>query len=197
MNKLILVSVFVIGSVFSMNAQADSGIAQVGLKGGANFATVMGDDFDSPDSRVGFYAGLMAEIPFSERFSVQPELLYSQQGFKINESEWGDAKYRINYIQIPILAKVYLVKGLNIQVGPQLGFNVHEDIHFDTDMGDGSIDTSDSDVKDLDFGVAAGLGYKFDNGFYLQARYNYGITKIIEDADVHNSVFQAGIGFMF
>src|SRR5699024_12253196 len=59
-----------------------------------------------------------------------------------------------------------------------------------------SIDTSDSDVKDLDFGVAAGLGYKFDNGFYLQARYNYGITKIIEDADVHNSVFQAGIGIV-
>lgn len=197
MRKLILSSALIIAGIFSANAQADSDLVQVGFKAGLNFSTVTGDGFDKPDLHTGFYAGFVAEVPITERFSVQPEVYYSAQGFTIGNNEFGKADYELDYIQIPVLAKIYLIKGLNVQAGPQLGFNINEKIDYDSDIGSGTIDTDDSGTQDIDVGITAGAEYKFDNGFFVQARYNYGFTELVKNQDVHNSVFQVGIGFLF
>lgn len=196
MKKLILSSILVMAGIFAMNAQADSDLVQWGVKAGANFANASGDDVDNPDSRTGFYAGILAEVPITERFSVQPELYYSQQGFKIKNDVF-EATEKLDYIHIPVLAKVYLIKGLNLQVGPQIGFNINDELHIDSDIGNVDITPDDSDVNDIDFDVVAGLEYKFDNGLFVNGRYMYGISKIVKNNDAHNSVFQVGLGYMF
>jgi len=201
MKKFVLTVAIAATSIFAANAQADSDLVQLGFKGGVNFSTVTSDDdsFDEPKSRTSFNTGFVAEVPYSNRFSLQAEVLYSGQGFEIeNVSVDGEnAEYQLGYIQIPLLAKFYLIEGLNIYAGPQIGFQVSEKIK----IGDDEIDVEDNpfleESEDIDFGAAVGAGYKFSNGFFLDARYNRGFSELFEGSDVRNSVFQVGVGFMF
>ncbi|WP_179352393.1 porin family protein [Winogradskyella vidalii] len=193
-------------------AQSDSSTIQLGAKGGVNFSKLSGDDFDDVDSRTSFNVGLVAEIPLSERISFQPEVFYSGQGFDILERDQDNVfdtdqniEYQLDYIQVPLLLKAYLVKGLSVEAGPQFGFKIHEEFDSEptSDGGDLEIDEDDSYVKDFDTSVALGTSYKFDNGFFLSARYTLGLTSIFEDdtffedVDGKNEVWQFGLGFMF
>ena len=58
-----------------------------GVKAGLNFACLSGDDAEDFDGRTSFHIGATAEFSLSETFSIQPELLYSGQGFNANESD--------------------------------------------------------------------------------------------------------------
>ncbi|MDT0691781.1 porin family protein [Salegentibacter sp. F188] len=189
----------------AVNAQE---FAQFGIKGGVNFSTFTGDGirgFEDPDMRTGFHLGLLAEIPLADKFSIQPEVLYSAQGFDLVDDAQDNlfdiddnVEYQVDYITVPVLAKIYLVEGLSVQAGPSFNFKVNEEIDSAPLQDGGDTDVSDvSAVKDFEFGGVAGLEYKFNNGFFIQGRYNYGFTDLIEDYDVHNSVFQAGVGYMF
>lgn len=199
MKNVGLFAILAFFTVISAQAQNSTDLIQFGAKAGVNFASITGDDFESPDSRTAFHVGVLAELPINERFSVQPEILYSAQGFSSEGTVAGvnyEAEYKMDYIQVPILAKVYLVNGLNAQVGPQIGFRINESVEYNSDIIDGSEDFNSED-NDINLGVAAGLEYKFPNGFFIQGRYNYGFTEIYKDSDAHNSVIQAGVGFMF
>ncbi|MDA0176457.1 porin family protein [Mesoflavibacter profundi] len=212
MKKLILCAVALISGLTVAQAQSDSKAVQLGIKGGLNSSTISGDDIGELKSRTSFNAGLVAEIPFSERVSFQPEVFYSGQGFDIQENDQDNifdtddnVEYQLDYIQVPLLLKVYLVEGLSVEAGPQFGFKIHEEIDFEpnNDGGDIEIDSNDSNVKDLDTGIALGTAYKFDNGFFLSGRYTFGLTNIFEDGtafenvDAKNNVWQFGLGFMF
>ena len=199
MKKSILIIALVLFGATTMSAQEKWNF---GVKGGVNFATITGDGFDSPDSRTSFNAGLLAEIPIADRFSIQPEVLYSGQGFDAEEIDQDNVfdnddnvEYQVDYISVPLLAKFYLVDGLSIQAGPSFNFKVNEELDYEPNSDGGDFDGDR--FEDFDFGGAAGLEYKFNNGFFIQGRYTYGFSKMIDDEDVHNSVFQAGVGFMF
>ncbi|WP_432670750.1 porin family protein [Flavobacterium sp. SM2513] len=158
-----------------------------GAKAGFNIANVMGDNTGSLDAVTAFNAGLMAEIPLSEKFSIQPELLFSGQGYS-----FGDNVVALNYLNLPVIGKYYVMKGLSLEAGPQLGLLL-------------SAKNEGTDVKDsfrsVDFGINAGLGYKFDNGLNFSARYNFGLTNIIDQKLVINNntngVFQVSVGYFF
>lgn len=168
-----------------------------GVKGGVNFASVKGDDFDSPDSRTSFHVGVLAEFPITDMFSLQAEALYSGQGFESDVTgPVGDKiEYQLDYINVPVLAKIYVIPGLSVEVGPQFSFKVNEEIDNDpnNDPGDTDVDVAEN----FDFAVAGGLSFTTPGGFFATGRYTYGLTDIVEDVDVKNSVFQLGVGFKF
>lgn len=170
-----------------------------GVKGGVNFATVSGDDFDSPDSRTSFHVGALAEFPLADIFSIQVEALYSGQGFKSDyESFLGEnekIEYQLDYINVPVLAKVYVIEGLSLEVGPQFSFKVNEEIDGDPTDNEGDIDLDEA--KDFEFGVAAGVTFQTQMGLFATGRYNMGLTDIFENSDAKNSVFQIGVGYKF
>ncbi|CAH0173539.1 hypothetical protein SRABI04_01320 [Chryseobacterium sp. Bi04] len=56
-------------------AQSTEG-PKFGIKAGGNFSSITGDD---TKSKFGFYAGALVNVPISEAFSIQPEVVYSQQ----------------------------------------------------------------------------------------------------------------------
>lgn len=172
----------------------------LGVKGGVNFATVTGDDFDSPDSRTSFHVGLVGELPLADILSLQVEALYSGQGFKSDIDGGiigGDGKveYQLDYINVPVLAKIYATRGLSFEVGPQFSFKVNEEI--DSDATDDGGDFDLNEAKDFDFGIAGGITFQTDMGLFATGRYIYGLTEIVENTDVKNSVFQIGIGYKF
>lgn len=212
MKNLFFMMLITLFSVISVQAQSDNSTPQFGVKGGVNFSSFTGDDIGDVDARTSFNLGVLAEIPISDRFSIQPEVLYSGQGFTINQKDHDNVfdtdentEYQLDYIQVPVLAKIYLVKGLNVEVGPQFGFKVNEEVDSQptSDGGDINIDSEDSYIKNFDTSLAFGAGYKFDSGFFVSARYTHGLSKIfkddtiLKDLDVKNSVWQFGVGFAF
>ncbi|WP_446685088.1 porin family protein [Formosa undariae] len=158
-----------------------------GAKAGLNFASVFGDNTDDYETVTAFNYGVMAEIPISDSFSFQPEVLYSGQGYS-----FGDNTVALNYLNVPLLAKYYVVKGFSLEAGPQVGFLLNTN---DDGLG------IEDDFDTVDFGINLGLGYKLDNGLNFSARYNIGLTDIDDiegfSGTNKNGVFQVSIGYFF
>ena len=79
---------------------------EFGAKIGANFGSIYGDNTENIDpilSIINF--GFYAEIPLNEKFSFQPELMYSIQGFSVD-----DKITRLNYLNLPLMGKYYFTK---------------------------------------------------------------------------------------
>src|SRR6476620_11456259 len=118
MKRIFLVAIAVMAFGFT-NAQQ----TRFGIKGGLNVSTVVGGDVDNTKSLVGFHVGGLAEIHVVEKFFIQPELLYSTQGTKIDGPFGTDGDVKLNYLNIPVLAKYYFIENkFSVEAGPQLGF---------------------------------------------------------------------------
>ncbi|MFD2827756.1 porin family protein [Leeuwenhoekiella polynyae] len=200
MKKLILIASFIALGTTAAKAQDTF---HFGVKGGVNFANIAGDDSADQDSRTSFYAGLVAELPISEMFSIQPEVIYSAQGSTIaaiDEDNFLDVddniEYQLDYIQVPLMAKIYLADGLSLQAGPSFNFLVSEEIDNQPTSASGDIDIVNG-ANDFEFGTAAGLEYQFDSGLFIQGRYTRGFTKIYDNVNAYNYAIQAGVGFVF
>lgn len=198
MKKSILVFAAMLMSTSFMAAQE---FVYFGAKGGVNFSTFSGDGFSDfngdKKSRTAYHLGLLAEIPVSERFSIQPEVLYSAQGYDIQEITDGeDVEFQLDYVTVPVLAKLYVFEGLSFEAGPQLGFLVENKV----DSAEGSVEMDDDNFKSFDFSLGLGASYKFNN-FFIYGRYNAGLTDIYDidgvEVDAKNSVIQAGVGLLF
>lgn len=201
MKKTIL-TLFSLMLGFSMYAQAPDGLS-LGARGGVNFATISSaEDLEDPEMRTAYYIGFLAEFPLSENFSLQTEVNYSAQGFNIDEF----AEYQIDYLQIPVLAKIYFVPGLNVYLGPQIGFKVNEEADFDENVANFIDEVENDAINDLDLSAVGGLQYKLANGLFIEGRYNLGLSNVFdEDGDlgeisedsIRNSVISLGVGFIF
>jgi len=175
--------------------------ARLGLKAGANFSTISGDDTDNVKTLTAFHVGGVAEVPVSDNFSVQPELLYSSQGAKYEESEGYDGKFKFDYINVPVMAKFNVSNGLSLEAGPQVGFLMSAKDEYNSTGDSGEEDIKDF-VKGLDFGLNIGAGYRLESGLNFGARYNLGLSNIndfegADDFKNQNGVIQLYVGYFF
>jgi opacity protein-like surface antigen len=176
---------FAFALFFSIQAQG----LRFGVKAGANFADFSGSDAKdlSTDMKVGFHIGALVEFKLFENFSIQPEVMYSTKGAKldnIGEIEVDDVD--LNYITVPVLAKFYLISNkLSIDVGPQFSFLLDENIE------------EQFESKSFDFAALAGLSFHFNDNVFAQLRYVAGLTDISENAEIRNQVFQLSLGYRF
>lgn len=196
-------------ALFGFTAVSAQEYVMFGAKGGVNFSSFSGDGlsaFTDDKGRTSFHLGLVAEIPMSERFSIQPEVLYSGQGYDlVSRDNANDVEYQLDYINIPVIAKVYVFEGLALEAGPQVGFLVNSEIDSDRslfDDNDGSISLDEDQFNKTDFSLALGASYKLRGGLFVNGRYNIGLREIYDDsiisrADAKHSVVQLGLGFMF
>lgn len=168
-----------------------------GVKGGVNFSNATGDDIDDPDGRTSFHVGALVEFPMSEMFSIQAEALYSGKGveFPLEGSDGDNSELQLDYIDVPVLAKIYITRGLSIEAGPQFSFLVNEEFDLNPNSDDGDFDLDEAET--FDFGLAAGLTFQTDMGLFASGRYTYGLSDVYSDFDAHNTVFQLGIGYKF
>jgi hypothetical protein len=90
---------------------------EIGLKTGLNISNVTGGDADR-NSLFDFHIGGIAEFKLSEKFSLQPELLYTRQGSEVENS----VKIKLDYLAIPLMAKFYLSEKFSVEAGPQVSF---------------------------------------------------------------------------
>ncbi len=177
-------------------AQNTVGALTIQPKVGINFANITKNENGS--TRVGLAAGAELEYQATDMISVSAGILYSQQGCKedIKTEEAGsvDGTLKLDYINIPIVANVYVTKGLAVKLGIQPAFKVnsYENVSLKDESFSGDVDN----VKSFDFSIPVGLSYEYKN-VVLDARYNIGCTKTTEFSDSKHRVFQFTLGYKF
>ena len=188
MKKVLFAALMMFSSVGAF-AQHAVGSFNLQPKIGVSIANLT--DMKDSDPRVGLVAGVEGEYQVSDIFSISAGALYSMQGAKNTVSAFGQsatATTKLDYINVPIMANVYVVKGLAVKLGIQPGFKVSSTV-----SGSGSRDIK---AQSVDFSIPVGVSYEYSN-FQLDARYNLGLTKVFENGKDKNSVFQITLGYKF
>ncbi|MFI3331476.1 MAG: porin family protein [Rikenellaceae bacterium] len=162
-----------------------------GAKVGANFSTVNG--WQGAKTRKGVTAGLFIERMVVNNLAIESDLLYSMEGFRFKESgKTIDVNY--DYVKMPIVLKYYIVDGLSLQGGAQMGYVVNKSV----DANSSGLDL-ESGVNRFNVDLIAGLAYDFCFGLVLEGRYAAGVTKILNatSTGVSNGTLLFSAGWRF
>lgn len=190
MKKMIFAAVIMMAST-SAFAQHEAGSFTIQPKVGINIAKVTKSD--GADPRIGLVAGAEAEYQVNDWFSVAGGLLYSMQGCK-EKASGVTATAKLDYLNVPIVANFYVLKGLALKAGIQPGFKLSAKEKI---SGGGTSISGDIDhVKGFDLSIPVGLSYEISN-FVIDGRWNVGATKFMKHADSQHSVFQFTLGYKF
>src|SRR5215217_4744493 len=114
---------------FQSAAQSSNDKVRFGIKAGANLMKLGNIEFldqeFKTDYKVGFQAGIYADLPFADNFSFLPEATYTQKGGKITETvgdNTGSIDTKISYIDVPLLIGYRATPELTVFAGPQISF---------------------------------------------------------------------------
>jgi hypothetical protein len=206
-----------------VNAQSP---ASAGIRGGVTVSSLQGDAMNNlnnlveltngvvtTSTRTGFHAGGYVNVPLNDFISVEPGLYFSQKGYEMK----GDiniksldfiganasAELQSSYIDLPVLLRVHLVKGLHIYAGPQVSYLAKNNLQVQAGALGLSLFKRNIDVtkqfSKWDFALAGGVGYQFENGLSLQAGYDYGLSKVDANSNFrsYNTAVKVGVGFSF
>lgn len=204
--KRLALSALILFAALTVNAQN----LRFGVKGGLNFSKETQSDFVKPyissdlSYRTGFHVGGVVNYSLDERWELEADLLYSMQGYtdKIattdSEQNLNDENYTAtsHYINLPIAVKFYPVNGFYVELGPQFGYLISKKGKFDN-FETFDLYTSDN-IKHFDFGLFGGIGYRFSNDVFLDARYIYGLIGTSKEVGgSKNRNIQISIGYSF
>lgn len=180
--KKLLILCFVLGLMVQANAQVQ---VSIGAKAGANISKF---DAEGAKNYTAIHGGAFALFKLT-KIGIQPELLFSQQGMKFKDVALNEQTLKTSYLSIPVMLKLYLVAGLNIQAGPQFGFLTAAEV-------DG--DDVKSNLKSSDLSANIGLGWDLPFGLTVDARYNLGLSDISDNAgfgELKSRVIQVSVGY--
>lgn len=229
MKKMIMI-VALLATMMGVNAQYEPGTWSIMPKVGINVASMTnmenlplwGNTNLDKQPLGGGLVGVEMEYQLARMVSLSAGLHFSEQGqawknFK-GKNVYGqsieikDPKIDLGYFNIPIVANIYLYKGLAVKAGVQFGFLALAEMDMteesDVDLGDGvkrdvTVNTTvgmKDDCKKVDISIPIGVSYEFNNHLVLDARYNLGLSKINKESvsgekDSKNGVFSLTLGY--
>ena len=228
MKKIFFLAIMMIATI-SAKAQFPKGTFSIQPKIGATFSWLTHmqefplDDFGSDDGldqtvRIGGIIGVDCDYMVNDNFAIEAELNYSMQGcqwenytLRTNYSDihLNDTRLELEYINMPVMAKVYVCKGLAFKAGMQLGLltsaKMKADIYNKTDGMKTHVEISEnikSECNKCDFSIPVGISYEFKVPIVIDARYNFGLTSVNKEKDYgekdsKNSVLLLTVGYKF
>lgn len=196
----LLAAVFAV-MLFTSVTQAQMAGLDIGVTAGVNLANVSGGDGDTKNL-TGFMVGVSFIKRMTDMFAFQPEIAYSMKGAKFDDGvDEGD--FKLAYIDVPLLAKITFGPEMTMgQARPALYFGPYAAFNMSCDVESAGVsvdcDAIGAEPKSVDFGGIAGAGMDFGN-FNIFARYQFGLTNIIDDDtdDSKHRVIQIGGRFSF
>lgn len=207
-SKFLMLSLTLLTSI-TLSAQTT-----IGITAGVTFANVTVKSQGISASfklKPGFTAGVLLNAPLSANFILQPALNFVQKGYKIKDVE-GTETVTLNYLEVP-LNIVYSPKkneGFFIGAGPSIAYGISGKDKV-TNTGSTMTDLNDKikfgsgadELKGLDFGVNALVGYRLAGGFMISVNYNHSLGKLNNDdgsgenGTIKNNYFSFKIGYAF
>lgn len=230
MKKIILALSINFSLLISAQNKTDSNISSIsyGVKGGLNISNVTDQSFTynngyvNQNSKVGFNVGMFVNIPIAKSFSIQPELLFSQYGYKTKydfsassedgydpllANNKGSYTTNLGYIVIPIMIQYTIIPNLYVEAGSEFGINIIAQEKYtdtpDTYLQNKTIDIDKEFFNKFNFGLGAGAGYYFTDNIGITVRYILGLTDTTKDPynrpknEIRNKVFQVGLAYKF
>lgn len=202
--KKILTAALIFCGALTASAQS-KGDVRFGLTGGMNIANITNQH---SDYRIGFNVGARLEYGFTNNVYLGTGLLFTQKGYEYELSVDGfkyEDKANPLYLQIPIHIGYHhnFGNGIGIfgETGPYLAFGIAGKVKVKGDTEIGYVEEKTDffgddacNVFDMGWGLRAGLNV---NQFQIHLGYEYGITKVLDKSDFHNSNFSIGVSYFF
>lgn len=206
MKKLITL-VFALFATTMAFAQTEVGSFFIMPKAGLNVSRITNWDIE-PKNRVAFVGGIEAGHQLNSWLGLSVGVLYSQQGVKGNIFE-ADRTLKLDYVNVPIMANFYIVKGLALKTGVQIGFMTNHKLRYtegnETKEKDLEAEWAEDShykgqLQKTDLSIPMGISYEFSN-VVIDARYNLGLNTFVKnevhEENVFNRVFQVTLGYKF
>ena len=196
MKKLTLIALLVIPATMVF-AQAP----KFGFKAGVNLNNVSSNDEELNEElagRTSIHLGVITDFSMSKSLSFQPQVLFSGRGAKIDHGDHKDV-YAFNSLEIPLnfTYRKNASKGLFLGVGPSLGYNLSGKVKGDHDSEDIVFGSGDGEIKRLDLGLNALIGYQFSNKYFVSTNYSSGLSNWSNESNStwKNNIVGISVGF--
>ena len=201
MKRITLLLVVAIAATTQLFAQKK---VSPGIRAGVNVATLSNVN---ADFKTDFYAGVILSLHLAQRYTLQPELIYTRQGANnvafVDEetgAPTGQENVTIQYLSLGVINKFYFVDGFHGLIGPSLDMKIGKNFP--------RIDFDDDDYGGVDLGLSLGLGYTLPIGLTFEGRFKTGMLDafnndyflgMFDDPDdvSLNRVFQLGLSYSF
>lgn len=155
-----------------------------GVRGGMNVASLTRT---AGTAVVRGNVGAFMGFQFGSVVGLQVEALYSFQGGKIDTPTYRGVDLQLDYLKIPVLAKIYLIKGLNVEAG--VSFNILTSALFSG--------TPVKGYNGFDFSIPIGVAYQFGKHFEVGARYDISCASYHPATNGTNSLFSLNAAWRF
>ena len=165
-----------------------------------NFPEMGAIGFNESKNKFGFTAGVETQYQFSKIIGLSLGVFYTQQGASYDTKGYSytskggvkvaindNLKVNLNCVTMPILANVYIWKGLAVKAGLQPELAVSKKTGGDVTISyqGQSLSAVHSDVegiKSFSLSVPVGVSYEYNN-IVADLRYNIGVTDLRKDGD--------------
>ena len=136
-------------------------------------------DFSNSGMKPGFHVGGLADLVIQDKWSIQPELLFTMEGSKIaiNDSI-GEKKVSALYIRIPILVYYNIMNVGPGQLSPGLGFFFAGGVGGSVEDG-GDTFGDDGILDEFDWGLNVKVAYemqKMVSGLFASVGFSQGFS---------------------
>ena len=179
---------------------------RLGMKAGVGSTTTSITNWDDNSNKLGLLAGGVAVRELSPHFDLQGELFYANRGFKTNiyidadNSHPHDWTFTYHYLNLPVLLKWYPAgRGIYLLAGPQAGclLDSSNDIEgWPKDEPQAELDWR-NEYHRWDVAVVGGIGAAFNGGFFLDIRYDLGLTKVNRIVGGKHRALELNVGYLF
>lgn len=174
-----------------------------GFKAGMNLSNYSGNDMDGK-VKIGFHGGMLMHYYILPSLILQPELLYSQRGFKKTETIGNlstEYKHTLHYAELPVYFKMNLgEEGLRFQ--PYLGPEFRYLMQANQTVSENDPEKIDN-VNSFDFGLGMGIDVEINRNMLYGARFSMGLADVFEkpsigsQPDAKNYSFLISMGFIY
>lgn len=209
MKKVLLFFALVAMSVVSINAQDN---LKWGVMAGMNVSKYTITGFDS---RIGFHAGVKAELGLSQEASgayMDFAALLTLKGAKIDGGSIASIKFNPYYLEVPVhVGYKYAVNddfALFGSVGPYIAVGLFGKAKAKVDgniadLGELGTNSASEDIfgddgfKRFDFGLGLKAGVEFSKKYQVAISYDFGLVEVAKDLGMKNRNLMLSLGYMF
>lgn len=160
----------------TINAQDEKSSIVLGAKAGMNISNVYdseGDEFDA-SPKMGIAAGVFMQVPIGTFLGIQPEVMFSQKGYKSTGSVLGfdyTMTRTSNYLDIPVFFAIKPSEYVSLLIGPQYSYLFKQTNELVTPISNTVVEEEfdNENIRKNTFGLAVGLDFRFQ-AFVLSGR---------------------------
>lgn len=151
----------------------------------ANITVPTGTSSESYSTRVGIGIGAVVDKVLTGQVILHLEPMFLQKGANASNSV-VDLKYKVNYLEIPIMVKyafqINSVLEPYAMAGPSLGFLTSA--KFEDDEGNSQNEKDNTSAFDFGVGLGGGVSFPHENlTFFAETRYVLGLTNTNKETD--------------